>query len=181
MLNDLQNNRSETDHDPYVYDMVESPCHESHFGSNMCLAIFRAVCLLWFTVEWVVIAASSNSFANFMESFKFLTQESLFLTWFYFLIVVIDVWTGKRLQKFVLVLNFTILVTETLVFLFFWTVLLPDVVKNWDSFSPLLHWGMISWHLTPFVTLVIDFLINMHIYEVRHWWAPVGYLLLYAV
>jgi hypothetical protein len=97
------------------------------------------------------------------------------------LIVVIDLWTGKRQQKFVLVLNFTILVTETLVFLFFWTVLLPEVLKSWDTFSPLLQWGMISWHLMPFATLMVDFLINMHIYEVRHWWAPVGYLLVYAV
>jgi hypothetical protein len=137
MHNDLRNNLEECDQDPYVYDMVESPCHESHFGSNQCLAIFRYFCLLWFTVEWVLISANAESFTNWMEQFEFLTQQSLFLTWFYFLIVVIDLWTGKRQQKFVLVLNFTILVTETLVFLFFWTVLLPDVLSNWDSFSPL--------------------------------------------
>ena len=92
-----------------------------------------------------------------------LTQWGLVGTWIYFILVIVDNITGKKCEAACRVYNYTALVLETLIFIFFWTVLLPFVIKKWDKLSNgNVQWGMVSWHIMPFATLVVDTLWNKH-------------------
>ena len=153
-------------------------CHNSNFWSNEALATFRVFCAIWFTAEWILISASASG-TEWVKQFVFITQESLFVTWIYFLALVIDDRSGKGCKEFLLVWNFMILVMECIVFVFFWAAILPGFIDTWDELEWWYKWGMISWHIVPFVTLTIDFFWNMHAYKMRHWWAPVLWITLY--
>ena len=78
--NDIQTEFPMGSGDKNQHYQSQKPCHESHFGSNQCLAIFRWICLAWFSGEviWIIVdaASSGQSFSEFVASFKFLTQQN---------------------------------------------------------------------------------------------------------
>ena len=154
--------------------------HDHHFGKSKHLFIFRVCCLLWFTSEWIQIIIFIRK-ADVAISWCSLTWWGLFTTFLYFGLVVFDYIFGYKLKNTCQIFNFTIFTVEMLITIFYWTILWPawQFFLDW-SYPPFDTYGFFTWHTLPFVTLMIDTAWNKHLFNIKHWWIPVCYNLIYA-
>ena len=131
--------------------------HDNHFAKSLFLQIFRFAMAQWFTGEWVNIVY----WLGVKGAFNLLVQNTmitLLITWIYFVSISIcgKATNHERFHKFFRILCFTTTAIAAHVSAFFWLLLFPYVVKNWDNNKAIKNWGMIAWHSVPFISLTID-------------------------
>ena len=52
---------------------------------------------------------------------------------------------------------------------------------SWSGITPFMHYGMVSWHSMPFITIFIETAWNKHLFKIKELWMPFTYVLIYGV
>ena len=86
--------------------------HAVNFLSEKKLAAYRVICLLWFTGELLAIFYNYGLIKGFQTN-KYLTNEALFITWAYYLFMVLDnLVFNRRFINATNIFNYNILCIE---------------------------------------------------------------------
>ena len=160
------------------------PSHDVHFCNKIAIYIFRICCLIWFTIELITIFVSQGFLGGF-KTFKYLSNISLFLTWMYYLFMILDHSVfNKKFKKTGQILNYNILCLEFQAFFFCNTIILPMIIQHWDlveNTDGFFIYELISSHSIPFITLAIDSLWNTNKYKLKHAWISIVILTVYFI
>ena len=171
-------NRKDTDQKPYDNEVTST--HKHLFAGKKHLFIFRIICTIYFTVEFILFFTWQGAISR-PVLFLYLTNWGVITTYLYFLFVTFDYIFNMKLEKTCRLLNFMNFVVELFIFIFAWSIIVPNVIKKWDTLGPPARWNNIVWHTTPMLSLLIDTAWNQHLYYLKHGWVPTLYLVIYAI